>query len=86
MKNMAQLRHSKHLKECLKNCGKNGITIIMKKRGKMWKNVIHRNTWQNQRPLVSKEGAAKGVAHALKGCCLSCSLSFKLPNIEQILL
>ncbi len=33
---------------------------------KSWKNITHRNTWQNQRPLLNKEGAANGVAHALK--------------------
>ncbi len=29
-------------------------------------NVSQRNTWQYQRTLANKEGAAKGVAHALK--------------------
>ncbi len=64
MKNMAQLRHSKHLKECLKKYGKKWDHNYYYE--KTWKNDNHRNTWQNLRTLVNKEGAAKVVAHALK--------------------
>ncbi len=42
-------------------------------------NVSHRNTWKNQRPLVNKEGAAKGVALLLKTSSLHMNKLYNRP-------